>query len=407
MKVYVIGGGASGMLAAICAARNGSDVVILEKNEKTGKKLFITGKGRCNLTNASSVQNHIDNTVHNAKFMNGVLRSFDSEACMLFFENLGVPLKIERGNRVFPVSDKSNDILQALNKEIKRLGIEVHLSEKVVSLQQTDGKIFEIRTEKNVYSDIQGVILATGGITYPTTGSTGDGYVFSAFLGHNVIEPKPSLCDIILKNPPKNLQGVALKNVTGKITDKNGKTLFFEFGEMLFTDEGVGGPIVLSLSARICRSAEKTLRFVIDLKPALTEDVLDKRLLRDFEQGQNKNIKTVLCGLVPKALTDNLLQKTDIPAGKSVNSITKEERKKIVYTLKNFSFDIEKTDDKRAVITSGGVATNEIDPKTMRSKRVENLYFCGEIIDVDAMTGGYNLQIAFSTGYAAGTHISI
>ncbi len=406
MKVYVIGGGAAGLMSAICAGRNGFDVTILEKNEKIGKKLFITGKGRCNLTNASPVRNLVDNTIRNGKFLFGAFHNFDSDSCMAFFEELGVPLKTERGNRVFPVSDKSSDVISALARELKRLDINVRLNETVQRLNSENGRITSISTDKKDYLDVGYVIIATGGFTYPATGSTGDGYLFARQLGHTVVEPMPSLCDILLTEPPKEVQGLSLKNVECRV-EKNGKKLFSEFGEMLFTDKGVGGPCVLSLSARICRSDLSGMKFIIDLKPALSEETLDKRILRDFEGQNNKEIKNVLPSLLPKSLIPVILKKSAINSEKACNSVTKEERQRLINALKNFSFIICGLEKTRAVITAGGVKTDEIDPKTMRSKHIENLAFAGEVIDVDAMTGGYNLQIAFATGYAAGNNVQL
>ena len=394
------------MMSAICARRSGFDVTILERNEKTGKKLFITGKGRCNLTNNSSVQNLIDNTVRNGKFLFGIFRNFDSGKCMDFFEELGVPLKTERGNRVFPVSDKSSDVIAALNKELKRLDIEVKLHQRVVDFGLKDNLITEIRTENAVYSDVGYVILATGGVTYPATGSTGDGYKLAASVGHTVVEPVPSLCDIRLKEPTADIRGLSLKNVECSI-EQDGKRLFSEFGEMLFTDNGVGGPCVLSLSARICRKTFAGMRFVIDLKPALDEETLKTRIQRDLDGQSNKAIKNVLPALLPKSLIPLVLTKAELSGDKQCNAVTKAERGRLAATLKNLSFTVLGCEKERAVITAGGVKTDEISPKTMRSKLIDNLAFAGEVIDVDAMTGGYNLQIAFATGFAAGNNAEI
>ncbi len=404
MKVYVIGGGAAGMMSAIFASRAGHDVTILERNEKTGKKLFITGKGRCNLTNASSVQNIIEHTVRNGKFLFGALRNFDSEKCMEFFEELGVPLKVERGNRVFPVSDKSSDIISALNRELKRLNVAVKLNERVISVQQEGNKITAISTEKGIYSDVDYVIIATGGTTYPTTGSTGDGYRFASDIGHTIVDPIPSLCDILLKEKVSEMQGLSLKNVQCRV-EKKGKNICSEFGEMLFTDKGVGGPCVLTLSAIICKENLSDTTFVIDLKPALDTETLDKRIVREFEQNRNKAIKNVMFSLMPKSLIATVLMQSEIGFDRICNGVTKEERQRLVQVIKNLTFHIGGCEKERAVITAGGVKTDEISPKNMRSKLCENLAFAGEIIDVDAMTGGYNLQIAFATGYAAGNNI--
>ena len=394
------------MMSAICARRSGFDVTILERNEKTGKKLFITGKGRCNLTNNSSVQNLIDNTVRNGKFLFGVFRNFDSGKCMDFFEELGVLLKTERGNRVFPVSDKSSDVISALNKELKRLGVDVILHQRVIDFVVKENTIREIRTENGVYSDVGYVILATGGVTYPATGSTGDGYKLAESVGHTVVDPVPSLCDVRLKEPTSEVRGLSLKNVECSV-EQDGKRLCSEFGEMLFTDNGVGGPCVLSLSARICRRNFAGMRFVIDLKPALDEETLKARIQRDLDGQSNKAIKNVLPALLPKSLIPIVLAKSELSGDKQCNAVTKAERGRLAQTLKNLSFTVLGCEKERAVITAGGVKTDEISPKTMRSKLINNLAFAGEIIDVDAMTGGYNLQIAFATGFAAGNNVEI
>ncbi|MBO4539012.1 MAG: NAD(P)/FAD-dependent oxidoreductase [Clostridia bacterium] len=406
MRVYVIGGGAAGMMSAICARRSGFDVTILERNEKTGKKLFITGKGRCNLTNNSSVQNLIDNTVRNGKFLFGVFRNFDSGKCMDFFEELGVPLKTERGNRVFPVSDKSSDVIAALNKELKRLNVEIKLHQRVVGFGIKDNTVAEIKTENAVYTDVGYVILATGGVTYPATGSTGDGYKLAASVGHTIVEPVPSLCDVRLKEPTVDMRGLSLKNVACSI-EQDGKRLFSEFGEMLFTDNGVGGPCVLSLSAKICKKSFSGMRFVIDLKPALDEETLKARIQRDLDGQSNKAVKNVLPALLPKSLIPTVLTKAEISGDKQCNAVTKAERGRLAFALKNLSFTVLGCEMERAVITAGGVKTDEVSPKTMRSKLIDNLAFAGEILDVDAMTGGYNLQIAFATGFAAGNNAEI
>ncbi len=406
MKVYVIGGGAAGMISAICAARKGSEVVILERNEKVGKKLFITGKGRCNLTNASPVQNHMDHTVRNGKFLFGAHKVFDSSSCIEFFEDLGVALKTERGNRVFPVSDKSSDVIKALSDELKRLQVRIFYNERVQALQTEGQKIVAVVTDKKTYTDVDYLILATGGITYPATGSTGDGYRLAKSCGHTVVEPLPSLCDLSVREDVVSLKGISLKNVTGSVVLPSGKTVFSEFGEMLFTDKGIGGPIALTASAKLCREQIRGYRFCIDLKPALDEETLDRRLIRDFDEQTNKALKNVLGGVTLHGLVPYVLRQSKIAGERAANSIAKEERKKLVLSLKNLSFTLDGLDGKeRAVITSGGVSVAEINPKTMQSKLTSNLAFAGEIIDVDAMTGGYNLQIAFETGFVAGSNV--
>ena len=409
MKVFIVGGGPAGMMCAITSARNGADVTIIEKNEKLGKKLYITGKGRCNLTNKSDIDNYMNNIVTNNKFMISSLREFDSDACINFFESLGLSLKTERGNRVFPASDKSSDVINVLKKEIERLNITVLYNETVIRLNSDNKSITEIITDKNTYVPDK-VIIATGGITYPLTGSTGSGYRFGEATGHKIIPQKPGLVGLKLKKDYADLpkmQGISLKNVTASIIEKNtNKKIFEEFGEMLFTQTGVSGPIILTLSSRINRLNFNSLKLSVDLKPSLTEKQLDARLLKDFSKNINKQLKNSLSELLPSGLILPFIIKSDIAVDKTVNTITKEERKRLVHTLKNFDFDLLDTEPvSSGIITSGGICVRDINPKTFQSKLIKNLYFIGEVIDVDALTGGYNLQIAFSTGYCAGKHI--
>lgn len=409
MKIFIIGGGPSGMMCAITSAQNGADVTIIEKNEKLGKKLYITGKGRCNLTNRSNIDNYMNNIVTNSKFMISSLREFDSNACIDFFESLGLSLKTERGNRVFPSSDKSSDVIKVLRKEIERLNITILYNETVTRLNHTDKTITEIITDKNTYLPDK-VIVATGGITYPLTGSTGNGYSFGERTGHKIIPPKPGLVGLKLKTDYTDLpkmQGISLKNVSVSIVEKcTNKKLFEEFGEMLFTQNGVSGPIILTLSSKINRLELNTLKLSIDLKPSLTEKQLDIRLLNDFSKNINRQLKNSLSELLPSGLILPIIIKSKIPIDKTVNGITKDERKRLIHTLKNFDFDLLDTEPiSSGIITSGGICVKDINPRTFQSKLINNLYFVGEVIDVDALTGGYNLQIAFSTGYCAGKHI--
>lgn len=418
MKVYVIGGGAAGLMCAITAANNGADVTVIEKNEKIGKKIYITGKGRCNLTNATDFDGFMQNVVTNKKFLYAALKSFDSAKCMDFFENLGLPLKIERGNRVFPASDKSSDVIKALSEGAKRAGVKIKLNEKVTALTVENGIVTEIKTDKGSYFPDKAVIC-TGGISYPLTGSTGDGYVFAKSVGHSIIEPVAALCGLTvsgainshgecvpLEKLPK-IEGLSLKNVSANVIDvKNGATLYSEFGEMLFTRHGVSGPIVLTLSSKINRLNFDGIRLSIDLKPALDEKKLDERLLRDFEEFKNKMLKNGLSELLPSSLIPFVIALSGIPEEKPLNSINREERKKLLKTLKKLTFSLKSTEDvSTAIVTAGGVSVKEINPKTMRSKLVNNLFFAGEVIDTDALTGGFNLQIAFATGYLAGKNV--
>ena len=408
MNVYIVGGGAAGMLCAITSAREGAEVTLIEKNEKLGKKLYITGKGRCNLTNNSDLNNYMNNIVRNNKFMYSALREFDSNLCQEFFESIGLKLKTERGNRVFPISDKSSDVIKALTEEIKRLHINVKLCEYVVKIESID-KALKIHTNKSIYQPDK-IIIATGGVSYPLTGSTGDGYKFAQYFGHSITDIRPGLCGIILSeeyNLLPKLQGLSLKNVNVSIINKNNKKILFqEFGEMLFTDKGVSGPTILTLSSKINRLDFNSIQLTIDLKPALSEQQLDERLLRDFSQNKNKQIKNSLFELLPKSIIPFIIKKSNIDENITVNTISKNERKQLVSTIKNLIMQpISLENIEKAIITSGGISVKEINPKTMESKLIENIYFIGEVLDIDALTGGYNLQIAFATGYCAGKNI--
>ena len=399
MKVAVIGGGAAGLMAAGTAAANGADVTLFEKNDRLGVKLRITGKGRCNVCNNCDRQTFFDNVVSNPRFMYSAYSAFDSGDVMSFFESLGVPLKTERGNRVFPVSDKAADIAEALSSYCAPVLI---LHEKVKSIDPSDG--FEITTQRGKYA-FDRVILATGGLSYPKTGSTGDGYVFARRMGHNITEPLPSLVPLICEGDLcGKCMGLSLKNVclTVKETD-GGKTVYSEQGEMLFTGNGVSGPLVLSASAHMTDIRPGKYKLYIDLKPALDHQTLDKRLLRDFSEYINRDLINSFSALLPSKLIGPFVELTGIPKDKKVNSVTSGERRRIADLLKGLPLDVIKTAPvDEAVITRGGVDTKQIEPKTMQSKLVPGLYFAGEIIDCDAYTGGFNLQIAFSTGHAAG-----
>lgn len=408
-KVYVIGGGAAGMMAAIAAARNGHRVTIFEKNEKLGKKLFITGKGRCNLTNACDKDTFFENVISNPKFLYSAFHQLNNFDVIDFFESLGLKTKIERGNRVFPQSDKSSDVIAVMKKELERLGVEIRYNSEVSDILIKNGCFYGIKL-KDSEEDYTGdaVIVATGGLSYPLTGSTGDGYRFAKKAGHSVTELFPSLVPLyVAESFVKELMGLTLKNIS--ITVKSGnKEIYKDFGELLFTHFGVSGPVILSASRFLIpyiKSDEK-LTLTIDLKPALTLQQLDQRLLRDFEEFKNKQFKNSLNRLLPNKLIDVIIRLSHMDPDKQVNSVTREERMHLAELLKNFTLTIEKLGPfSQAVITKGGISVNEVNPSTMESKYIKNLYFAGEVLDLDALTGGFNLQIAWSTGYLAGKSI--
>ena len=396
MKVAIIGGGPAGMMCAIKAAEN-HQVTIFEKNEKLGKKLFITGKGRCNLTNYCDEREFLKNIVNNSSFMYSSIYSFSPFTTYYYFEELGLPLKVERGNRIFPASDKSSDVIRAYEKKLKALGVKINLNYEVTSIEKVDGK-FIINGREN----FDKVVIASGGISYKFTGSTGDGYKFAKDFGHKVIDQVPGLIGINLKNN-FSLAGLTLKNVELKIL-KDKKILSREFGEMLFTHRGISGPIVLTTSSKINRL--KDFEIYLDLKPALDPEKLDARILRDFHENQNKNLENVMKSLLPRDLIIYVLEGAGISGDKKVNQITKEDRESLVRTIKNFSLKFDSLDDiDRAIVTSGGVDVKDIDPKTMESKKVKGLYFIGEVLDLDGLTGGFNIQIANSTGYSCGINL--
>lgn len=424
-KVCVIGGGAAGLMAAYAAAKNGHRVFLLEKNEKLGKKIYITGKGRCNFTNDCSLEEFFANIVNGDKFLKSALYAFPPQKTMELLEAYGLSIKTERGNRVFPASDHASDVTKTLEKACKSVGVEVHLNEKVFYIQTATPDIIHtsdiairpmpdnipmpnivrIKTERGEYV-CDYAIVATGGVSYPTTGSDGDGYTFAKTLGHTVTPLYSGLCGVNVKE--KNLQalqGLALKNVA--ITAMQGnKVVFRDFGELLFTHFGISGPIVLSMSSKINKLPVSSLSVTIDLKPALDAVALDKRILRDFETFKNKQIGNALVSLLPQKLISFVLEKSGIPSQKSVNVLTKEERARLCKTLKALPVCVDGLRGfNEAIITSGGILLSEINPKTMESKRVQGVKFCGEVLDVDAFTGGFNMQIAFSTGFAAGNTI--
>lgn len=409
-KVLVIGGGAAGMMAAVFAARGGREVHVFEKNEKLGKKLFITGKGRCNITNAGDMDTLFTSVVSNPKFLYSAFYGFTNEQTITFFEELGVPVKIERGNRVFPVSDHSSDVIGALSREMNRLGVEVHLhaeAEKILTDRENPELIRGIRLKNGKEVAGDACIVATGGISYPSTGSTGDGLRFAEELGLKVTELFPALVPMEVKEwYAKELQGLSLRNVTAAIYDGK-KKLYEEFGEMLFTHYGVSGPIIISASSSVGKNLkEKELRLCIDLKPALTQEQLDQRILRDFEENRNKQYKNSVDRLFPAKLKPIMIELSGISPEKKVNEISKEDRIRFVKLIKEFPMTLTGLRSyKEAIITKGGVSVKEIDPGTMESKKIKGLYFIGEVLDLDALTGGFNLQIAWSTAAAAGNAV--
>ena len=409
-KVLVIGGGAAGMMAAVFAARGGREVHVFEKNEKLGKKLFITGKGRCNITNAGEMDTLFTSVVSNPKFLYSAFYGFTNEQTIAFFEELGVPVKIERGNRVFPVSDHSSDVIGALSREMNRLGVEVHLHaevEKILTDRENPELIRGIRLKNGKEVAGDACIVATGGISYPSTGSTGDGLRFAEELGLKVTELFPALVPMEVKEwYAKELQGLSLRNVTAAIYDGK-KKLYEEFGEMLFTHYGVSGPIIISASSSVGKKLkEKELRLCIDLKPALSQEQLDQRILRDFEENRNKQFKNSVDRLFPAKLKPIMIELSGISPEKKVNEISKEDRIRFVKLIKEFPMTLTGLRSyKEAIITKGGVSVKEIDPGTMESKKIKGLYFIGEVLDLDALTGGFNLQIAWSTAAAAGNAV--
>ncbi len=421
-RVCVIGGGAAGLMAAYAAAENGHQVSLFEKNEKLGKKIYITGKGRCNFTNDVSAEEFLNNVVRGKKFLMGAIYAFPPKKTIEFFENYGLSVKIERGNRAFPASDHASDITKTLEKACKSVGVRIFLNEKVEKIYTIMPDIIPMSgivggtttniihtsgvvTNKGEY-EFDEVIVATGGVSYPSTGSTGDGYAFAKENGHTVTDLKCGLCGFnLIGDFCKELQGLTLKNVTLTVK-REGKTVSEEFGEALFTHFGISGPIVLSTSSMINRLPFPSLQVFLDFKPALDEGTLDKRLLRDFDKYKNKQLLNALCELLPQKLISCVLSAANLSPTKCVNALTKEERGRLVRAIKQFPLKIRSLRGfEEAIITSGGVELTEVNPKTMESKKRSGLRFCGEVLDVDAFTGGFNLQIAFATGYAAGKSI--
>lgn len=408
-KIIVVGAGAAGTMAAGAAAENGADVLLLERNEKIARKVMITGKGRCNVTNnAGDIQSMISNIPGNGRFLYGAFSAFDYNDTIDFFEKLGVPLKTERGNRVFPVSDKAVDIVDALNRYITDRGVK-RKTARVVDLIMENGAVIGVKTENGDTFHADAVIVATGGLSYPKTGSTGDGYELAKSVGHTVTPLRPSLSALVCREGIcSECMGLSLKNVAIRVVDnKTKKEIYSDFGEMLFTHFGVSGPMILSASAHMRELTPERYSIYIDLKPALTYEKLDERVLRDLSQNSNKSISNILSLLLPKSMISPILLLSHIKPSQKANQLTKEMRKELVDTVKSVKLTVMDFNDiSEAIVTSGGIKINEINPKTMESKICRGLYFAGEVIDCDGYTGGFNLQIAFSTGHLAGISAS-
>lgn len=410
-KVIVIGGGPAGMMAAYAAAESGHAVTLLEQNEKLGKKLFITGKGRCNLTNASDMEQLFANVVSNRKFLYSAFYSYDNEQVISFFESHGMPTKTERGNRVFPVSDHSSDVIAALSAALRGQHVEVLLRTKVKRLllekRDEEKRVTGVELADHTKMHADAVIVATGGISYPSTGATGDGYRMAEESGHKMVSPTPALVPMETKEPwVRDLQGLSLRNVRMSVT-RGKKKLYEDFGEMLFTHFGVSGPLVLSASGCIpAKAFDQELSMTIDLKPALDVEQLDHRILREFDEMKNKQFKNSLGHLLPAKMIPVMIALSGIDPDTKVNEISREQRQNLLHLFKNMPLTITGLRDfKEAIITKGGVSVKDINPSTMESKLVQGLYFCGEVLDLDALTGGYNLQIAWSTGHLAGISV--
>ena len=414
MNVVVIGGGPAGMMAAIEARKNRHKVILIEKMNMLGKKLLITGKGRCNITSSLYMSDFIKNIPGNGRFLYSAFQNYTNQDIIEFLKEQGLEVKEERGNRIFPATDKSKDVLECFERKLKELGVETRLNTIVTEILVEDNYVVGVKTNtEKIYAEK--VILATGGKSYPLTGSTGDGYIFASKLGHTIEQIKPSLVPLEIYNREEavKMQGLSLRNVKIRIIEKHDnqeKEIYEDFGEMLFTHFGISGPTILSGSAHLVRYANleellksRKIKLYIDLKPALTEEQLDDRILRDFKEAKNKQFKNSLDNLLPQKMISYIIEKSEIPEDKKVNEITKEERKRLLQILKKLEFTVKGFRPiEEAIITSGGINIKEINPKTMESKLIKGLYFAGEIIDVDAYTGGFNLQIAYSTGYTAG-----
>ena len=404
--VVVIGGGPAGMMAASTAADNGANVILLEKQHRLGRKLLITGKGRCNITNDCDVEELIENVPTNGKFLYSAFYTFTNYDAVNMFNSLGLATKTERGKRVFPESDKALDVVKALEKQIKHKKVKIILDAKVNKIIAKDNKIEKVIYNNNEVITCDSVILATGGMSYPLTGSTGDGYKFAKSLGHTIISPKPSLIGIeVQENFVKDLEKLSLRNVAITVINSKNKKIYDDFGELEFTKYGLDGPIIKSASCRMKDTSKENYKINLDLKPALDEEKLDKRIIKDFTKYTNKNFENSLDDLLPKKLIPIIIELSEIPRHLKVNQISKKQRLNLVHLLKNLTFTVKSYRPiEEAIVTSGGIKVSEINSSTMESKIIKNLFFAGEIIDVDAYTGGYNLQIAYSTAYLAGTN---
>ena len=419
-SVIVVGGGAAGMMAAVAAGRRGHRVTLLEKNEKLGKKIYITGKGRCNFTNACDVEQLFGAVVSNPKFLYSAIYGFDNSMTMEFFREMGMPWKVERGNRVFPVSDHSSDVTKALERALDQAGVKVLLQTEVKDIRTHGEQVAGVEVKRRgpggerhrEHTEVlpaDAVIVATGGISYPTTGSTGDGYGWAKRLGHGLVDTRPALVPMVaLEDYIPAMQGLSLRNVTLRIRDQRGRELYREFGEMLFTHFGVSGPLVLTASSLVGKklAAEGTLAASIDLKPALEEKQLQERLLREFSKAPNRHFGNVLREVLPAKMVPVAAELSHIPEHQPVREITREQRNDLVKLLKGFPFTLcGLRGFSEAIITQGGVSVRDVDPSTMESRKVGGLYFAGEVLDLDALTGGFNLQIAWSTGFLAGSSV--
>lgn len=405
MRACVIGGGASGVMTAIMLARGGVDVTLIEKNEKIGKKIYITGKGRCNLTNDCDFDTLFAHVVHGEKYLRSALYSFSPRDTMEFFENAGLKLTVERGNRVFPASEKSSDVIKTLCNEMQRAGVKTYLNCEVQDIEANPQGGFSVKTDVCAVDGVvfDNVIVATGGVSYPSTGSTGDGYAFARKFGHTVVEPKQALAPLTVAENVSALQGISLKNVSLSAIGEDGVEIAGRFGELMFTNRGLSGPVALTLSSYVNRS--KRVKLVLDLKPSLDEKQLDARILRDFDERKNTDVKNVTRALLPERLNAYVLKRAGIAESKKVNSVTKEERARLAITVKNLTFTLTGLAPfSEAVITSGGVSVKELTPSG-ESRMERGLYFIGETVDVDALTGGFNLQIAFATAVACARDI--
>jgi len=413
-EIVVIGAGAAGMMAAIIAAENGHHITVLEKNEKPGKKIYITGKGRCNLANDCDQDTFFASVKRNPRFLYSAYDRFNAQDSLQFFQKLGLAIKTERGNRVFPVSDKSSDVIRVLEQRMKELGIIVCCRTAVNRVVHKDGRVIGVQTEEGKVYQADACIVATGGLSYPSTGSTGDGYRFAKEAGHTVTPLSPSLVAIVLKEKNvKKLEGLSLKNVNLSVTtmvEKKGKTvekqIYNGFGEMLFTSEGISGPLCLSASSELASGFSDGTVAEIDLKPALSMEQLEQRVLNDFRENINRQFRNALGALLPARMAEYIVEASGIDPYVQVNQVTQQERRRLCELIKHLRFNVEKLGGYReAVITRGGVNVKEINPMTMESKLMSGLYFAGEVLDLDALTGGFNLQIAWTTGYAAGSGI--